>query len=193
MTENKPRLTTKAACRVVGIDPSRFNEHVAAGNYPCAPATVPGRARLFDPDDMIGLYLFKEFLSEGTDAKQAGALACEIAHCARFNPEEPTIALVYSYFPRPTAHPGSKVPDPSTWDDVLFSGLDIRKVLTYRIGKLRKMIAHYTEEERNTIGENDEPANAMAIKELNFRYANGLITTNEFAAEMVKLTGGDEE
>ncbi len=155
MTDIKPRLTTKAACRIVGFDRDRFNEQVAAGNFPCAPATVPGRARLFEPDDMIALYLFREFLDEGTDAKTAGKLACEIAHCARFNPEEPTIALVYTYFHTPQAFPASAVPDSSTWDEVLFSGTDIRKVLTYRIGKLRTMIAHWTEEERNVIGEDD--------------------------------------
>jgi len=150
-----PKLTTKAACRVAGLDRDRFNEHVASGAFPCAPDTVRGRARLFDPDDMIALFLFREFLDEGTDAKTAGKLACEIAHCARFNPDEPTIALVYTYFHNPQAFPASAVPESSTWDDVLFSGTDIRKVLTYRIGKLRKMIAHYTEEERSIIGEDD--------------------------------------
>ncbi|MEA3540537.1 MAG: hypothetical protein U9R77_00270 [Pseudomonadota bacterium] len=155
MTEIKPRLTTKAACRIVGLDRDRFNEHVAAGNFQCAPATVPGRARLFDPDDMIALYLFKEFLDEGTDAKTAGAMACEIALCAKLNPDEPTISLVYTYFTRFTAYPTSAVPTPDQWDTVLLSGTDIRKVLTYRIGKLRQMIAHYTEVERNTIGEDD--------------------------------------
>lgn len=155
MTEIKPRLTTKAACRVVGLDRDRFNEHVAAGNFQCAPATIPGRARLFDPDDMIGLWLFKEFLDEGTDAKTAGVLACEIAQCAKFNPDEPAISLVYSYFSTAHAFPAPTVPEPAKWDEVLFSGTDIRKVLTYRIGKLRQMIAHYTEEQRNIIGEDD--------------------------------------
>lgn len=192
MTDTKLRLTTKAACRVVGLDRDRFNEHVAAGNYTCAPKTVPGRARLFDPDDMIALWLFKEFLDEGTDAETAGELACEIAHCARFNPDEPAIALVYSYFSKPHAFPSSAVPDPSTWDEVLFSGTDIRKVLTYRIGKLRKMIAHYTEEQRNIIGEDDEPVNAAAVKELKWRYANGLMTSHEFAEELMKLDGSTE-
>lgn len=149
------KLTTKAACRVVGVDRDRFNEHVAAGNFPCAPATIPGRARLFDPDDMIALYLFKEFLDEGADAKSAGALACEIANCARFNPDERAISLVYTYFSRPHAMPSTQAPDPSTWDEVLIGGTDIRKVLTYRIGKLREMIAHWTEEERAIVGEDD--------------------------------------
>lgn len=157
MSDIKPRLTTKAACRVVGIDRDRFNEHVAAGNFQCAPATVPGRARLFDPDDMIALWLFKEFLDDGTDAKTAGALACEIAQCAKLNPDAPTVSLVYSYFPTPHAFPTSTVPDAAEWDEVLFSGTDIRKVLTYRISKLRRMLVHYTEEERSIIGEDDDP------------------------------------
>lgn len=150
-----PKLTTKAACRVVGLDRDRFNEHVASGAYACAPNTVPGRARLFDPDDMIGLWLFKEFLDEGTDAKRAGSLACEIALCAKTNPEASAISVVYTYFPGFHAYPSESVPDVSEWETVLMSGTDIRKVLTYRIGKLRKMIAHYTEEERSIIGEDD--------------------------------------
>lgn len=150
-----PKLTTKAACRVVGIDRDRFNEHVANGAYPCAPNTVPGRARLFDPDDMIGLYLFKEFLDEGVDAKRAGALACEIANCARYNPDEAIIALVYTYFPTPHAYPWSAVPDPKDWDTVFMSGQDIRKAVPYRINKLRQILAHRTEEERNIFGEDD--------------------------------------
>ena len=150
-----PKLTTKAACRVAGLDRDRFNEHVASGAFPCAPDTVRGRARLFDPDDMIALFLFREFLDEGTDAKRAGLLACEIAQCAKFNPDARTISVVYTYFSSFHAYPSENVPGPSEWDTVLFSGSDIRKVLTYRVGKLRQMIAHYTEEERSIIGEDD--------------------------------------
>jgi len=151
----QPKLTTQAACRVARLHRDRFNEHVAAGHFGCAPATVPGRARLFDPDDMIALWLFRELMDDGFDARHAGTIACAVAECARFYPEAAAISYVQSYFSGGTAHPASAVPASDEWDEVLFSGTDIRKVTTFRIGKLREMIAHYTEEERSIIGPDD--------------------------------------
>ncbi len=153
----KPKLTTKAACRVAKLHPDRFNEHVASGAFPCAPATVPGRARLFDPDDMIALWYFQQFLSEGHDAKSAGKMACEIATVARQNPDEPVIALVQDYFYTFTAYPPSVVPDFDKWDtpEAMLNGSDIESARYFRISKTRAMIAHYTEEERSIIGEDD--------------------------------------
>ena len=158
-----PKLTTVAACRVARIDRDRFNEHVAAGRFPCAPDTVPGRARLFDPDDMIALWLFREIMDDGFDASRAGSIACAVADAARRNPDARAISYVQDYFrdvvsgiSRGRAFPADDVPSASEWDQVLFNGTDIRKVTTFRIGKLREMIAHYTEEERSIIGPNDE-------------------------------------
>lgn len=152
-----PKLTIKAACRVARIDRDRFNEHVAAGRFPCAPETVPGRARLFDPDDMIALWLFRELMEDGFDASRAGAIACAVANAARQNPTARAIAFVQDYFTPPggRAYPSDQVPAAAEWDKVTFGGTDIRKVTTFRIGKLREMIAHYTEEERAVIGEDD--------------------------------------
>lgn len=152
-----PKLTTVAACRVARIDRDRFNEHVAAGRFDCAPSTIPGRARVFDPDDMIALWLFRELMEDGLDAATAGSMACRVAECARLNPEAKAISFVQDYF-KPVggrAFPADQVPDQSKWDTVRFSGTDIRKVTTFRIGKLREMIAYYTEEERSVIGERE--------------------------------------
>jgi len=148
----RPLLTTVAACRVAGIDRDRFNEHVAAGRFGCAPATVPGRSRLFDPDDVLALHLFRDLMDDGFDATRAARIACEVAQVAKLNPDERAISYVETFFSGGSAHPTSAVPDASQWDHVLFSGRDVRKVATFRIGKLREMIAHFTEEERNFIG-----------------------------------------
>ena len=151
-----PKLTTMAACRVARIDRDRFNEHVAAGRFTCAPATVAGRARLFDPDDMIALWQFRELMEDGFDAVRAGRIACTVAGAARDNPDAEAVTYVYDYFDgHGTAFAADAVPDASEWNNVLFSGTDIRKTMTFNIGKLRKMIAHYTEEERSIIGESD--------------------------------------
>jgi hypothetical protein len=151
-----PKLTTIAACRVAQINRDRFNEHVASGAFPCAPDTVPGRARLFDPDAMIGLYLFRELMDDGFNADRAGKIACAVAGAAKNNPKARSISYVQSYFGSGgDAFPSEQVPAAEDWDGVLFSGTDIRKVTTFRIGKLREMIAHYTEEERSIIGSDD--------------------------------------
>ncbi len=152
-----PKLTTKAACRVARIDRDRFNEHAAAGRFNCAPPTIPGRARLFDPDDMIALWLFRELMEDGFSAEMAGSIACEVARAARDNPGAPAITYVNDYFSPVTGHAfdSKDVPLPEQWQDVMFSGTDIRKSTAFNIGKIRKLLAHYTEIERNIIGEDD--------------------------------------
>lgn len=156
-----PKLTTAAACRVAGIHRDRFNEHVAAGAFPCAPETVPGRTRLFDPDDMISLRLFRELTDDGFDARKAGLIACAVATAARQHPSASVIAYVETYAGSPSAFPAEGVPpfsewdDPATWDHGVFRGSDPRKVTFFRVSKLRQLIAHWTEQERSIIGEND--------------------------------------
>jgi hypothetical protein len=152
----RPKLTTAAACRVARIDRDRFNEHVASGRYPCAPDTIPGRSRLFDLDDMIALWLFREIMDDGLEAPLAGKIACEVASVARNNPQVRAISYVQTYFGRlGHAYPAEDVPPHPNWDDTFIGGTDIRKVTTFRIGKLREMIAHYTDEEDSIIGESD--------------------------------------
>ena len=152
-----PKLTTAVACRVARINRDRFNEHVAAGAFGCAPQTIPGRARLFDPDDMIALWLFRELMDDGFNASRAGSIACEVARAAREHPQATTISYVQDYFPvRGFAYPYDDVPAVEDWGKVLFpAGSDIRKTTNFRIDKLRDMIAHYTAEEAAIIGDPD--------------------------------------
>ncbi len=152
-----PKLTTAAACRVARIDRDRFNEHVAAGRFRCAPSTVPGRARLFDPDDMIALWLFRDLMDDGYEAAKAGFIACEVANAARRHPDAGAITFVEDYFePRGgNAVPADQVPTSSEWDHAFFGGTNIRKTTTFNITHLRRLIAHYTDEERSVVGERD--------------------------------------
>ena len=148
------KLTTAVACRVAGINRDRFNEYVAAGQYPCAPRTIPGRARLFDPDDMLTLFLFKRLIDDGYTIEKAGKIACVLGEVAKEHPEERFLSYVEDYFiGHGTAFRAKDVPDYEKWDDVLFSGTDIRKVTTFRIGKERDLVAHYTDEQRSIIGD----------------------------------------
>lgn len=142
------KVSTSIACRIVGLNRDRFNEYVAAGQYRCAPSTVPGRARMFDPDDLLTLFLFKRLIEDGYTVEKAGHIACEIGAVAKINPEARAISYVEDYFVgRGRAMLAGNVPDPSEWDSVLLSGTDIRKVTTFRIGKERDLVAHYADEE----------------------------------------------
>lgn len=151
----KPKLTTVAACRVAGFHRDRFNELVHDGLFACAPKTVPGRARLFDPDDMLALVLFKRLMDDGSTPMSAGSVACTVADAAKNAPEANAISYVETYVGSNTAYPASQVPSPDAWVDTLFSGSTIRKVTTFNVAHLRQIIAQYTEEERAIIGADD--------------------------------------
>lgn len=87
-------LTTNQACRIVEIDPSSLNSHIAAGRFPCLPTTIRGSVRLFDFDDVLALWLFRTLLGQIPKAKDAGYFACEIAGKARGRPDAQFISIV---------------------------------------------------------------------------------------------------
>ncbi len=152
----KPKLSTTIACRVAGLDRDRFNEAVAAGFFKCAPETIPGRARYFEPDDMVALRLYRDLLEDGMTKERAGYIACCVGAAARCNPDADAISFVNGYFSgKGDAYPASQVPGPDKWGEVCFSGSDIRKVTTFNIAKIRKLNAHYTEEELSYHGTDD--------------------------------------
>jgi hypothetical protein len=141
-------------------------EKAAAVEAACGPVYVHGGLRWgnrcgprppVDPDDKIALWLFRELMDDGFNAQRAGAIACAVGQAARENPDARAISYVQDYFPgRGYAYPADRVPEVAKWDEVVFpAGSDIRKVTTFRIGKLREMIAHYTEEQRAIIGDPD--------------------------------------
>jgi hypothetical protein len=144
-----PKLTTKQACRVARLHPDRINEYIAAGTYTCAPKTVAGRVRIFEPDDMIGLWLFRELTQDGHSPTKAARIACVVMEASRCWPNEAVMSCVENYFDDVTAMPHSEIPDPTTWETTLSGDADIRKVTSFNVGKIRRMIAHYTAKELN--------------------------------------------
>lgn len=144
------KVSTSIACRIVGLNRDRLNEYIAAGHFGCAPATVPGRSRLFDPDDLLTLMLFKRLMDDNYTVEGAGSIACAIGEVARFNPEARAVSYLQTYFSGGHAMLEKDVPPVADWDHVVVGGADIRKVTTFRIGKERDIIAHYTEEETAT-------------------------------------------
>ena len=145
-----PKVSTSIACRIVGLNRDRFNEYIAAGHYGCAPSTVPGRTRLFGPDDLLTLMLFKRLMDDGYTVEAAGKIACAIGTVAQCYPEARAVSYVETYIGSGTAMLTKDVPPAEDWDTVTISGCDIRKVTTFRIGKERDLVAHYTDEETNT-------------------------------------------
>lgn len=132
---NDLRITTDIACRITQISSQRLNEHVASGRFPCMPETSRGRYRVFDGDDLISLWLFREFLDEGLRPNQAGYFACSIAAIARKNPEVDTVVMVRSIAGNTTFW----TPD-QLKDNHKPGGLDAYKVTTFDIKLLREVI-----------------------------------------------------
>jgi hypothetical protein len=153
---NKPKLSTTIACRVARLDRDRFNEAVAAGFFSCAPKTIPGRARYFDPDDMVSLWLYRELLEDGYTKERAGFIACEVGSVVKTEPQADYITLVNTYFSDwGRAYPADQVPSYQEWSETFFGGTDIRKVTTFNVKKIRALIAHHTAEELSYHGPED--------------------------------------
>lgn len=157
MNIHLPKVTTATACKIVRLDRDRFNEAVAAGYLPCVPETIPGRARLFLPDDLLSLWFFRSLMEDGFSREMAGYIACAVAKAARHYPDAPAISYVETYFKGGAAYPAHQVPDYSQWekDGFTFEGTDIRKVTTFRVSKVRELIAHHTAVETSTFGPED--------------------------------------
>lgn len=152
----KPKLSTTAACRVARLDRDRFNEAVAAKVFDCAPKTIPGRARYFDPDDMVSLWLYREMLDDGFTKERAGYIACKVGDAARYKPTADYISFINSYFSDwGDAYPADEVPAYDEWATAQFSGSDIRKVTTFNIKNTRSLIKRSTEEELSYHGPED--------------------------------------
>lgn len=84
---------TQIACRVVEIDRQKLADAIATGDYPCAPATSAGVARVFEVDDMAALYLFARLNERGVPAKMAGAVACRVREGMKNTPDADRIVI----------------------------------------------------------------------------------------------------
>lgn len=155
------KLTTKSACRVAGIDPARLNEHVSSGYFPCAPKTVPGRVRGFDPYDMLALKMFVQLMDEGMGGKAAGEMACRVSEAARHNPDAPTITAMKLFTGMQPVMVGEVdktevFPAPRDWETRTgLGGIPIREARTFNVKVTLELLAREIEEELSTRGEPD--------------------------------------
>ena len=146
MSETIQKLRPGPACRVVRLERDRYNEATAAGVIPCIPQTTPGRARLFDPFDLLVLWYYRELTEDGYARDKAGQIACAIAACARQNPSASVISYVQDYFYPFSGEcfPAERVPAPGEWQGPVFQDTNIRKVTSFNVKHASDAIAAYT-------------------------------------------------
>lgn len=141
------------ACRIANINRNRFNEAVAAGNYPCAPAVARGSTRVFDEVDLIVLYFYARLSDQCDDFSPslAGKLACYLAEVLKENPDEDEVVIVRSIAGGYEAFAASKMEGAArnNWaGSALFR-------FTADVANVRKLVKKEIEEELKIIGEED--------------------------------------
>lgn len=143
------RARTKLACKIAGVDPDRFNEAVHAGNYPCAPETTPGAARVFNIEDMVALKVYSRLLNQEIPPRRAGHMACGVLGVLKQHPGtdrvlEIILALGSHYYMRD---------EDFDRDATHMSGLSIMEVREFRLDGIRAGVARDLEDEAGIIGE----------------------------------------
>ncbi|SIT81916.1 hypothetical protein [Pontibaca methylaminivorans] len=140
---------TKLACQIAAVDPDRFNEAVHAGNYPCAPQTARGSARVFDIEDMVALRVYSRLLNQEIPPRRAGHMACGIRDVLRQHPGanrvvEIILSMGSPYYLRA---------EDFDCDATHMSGLDIMEVREFRLDLIRECIVRDLHAEAGIIGE----------------------------------------
>ena len=71
-------VRSKIACDVASYDPVRLNEDIARGDYPCAPQTRGGSARMFGIFDVCALVVYAQLVRLGLTKRVAGGIATNV-------------------------------------------------------------------------------------------------------------------
>ena len=148
----KLRATMALAAEIAGIDRQRFNEAVAEGFYPCAPATVPGRARSFNILDLMALKLYGQLLSEGVTPRYAGNLACEFLGFLKCYPDTDRFVHVRSQMGSPVWMRAAEFDANATE----MSGTAIISVREWRLERWRAYAVARLEDAALEVGPKDE-------------------------------------
>lgn len=162
------KIRAPLACRIVGLDRVKFNDAVASGTYPCAPSTAKGSTRIFNEESLLPLYFFARLTEFGIPASRAGQLACDMASTVR---QESTKHNDRITFVRGTSYqtffaPTSKLPngEMKVWYDPdhekngnQYPGVGrVLFTIDFYVSHVRQIIADAIEEERNTLGEEED-------------------------------------
>jgi hypothetical protein len=87
-------VTTSWAVSMARVSRVKFNEAVADGYYPCAPATEEGIAREFEDLDLVVLSIFGRLIELGIPGRRAANLACEAKAILDAHPNAESIYIV---------------------------------------------------------------------------------------------------
>lgn len=148
----KRRFRTQTACRIARIDRDRFNEAVAAGNYPCAPSVDRGATRVFNESELIALFYYGRLLENDWPPKLAGKLACQLSDFLQEAPQAEEAVIII----------GSGFPQVMNGDELNFKPRELHGTglvwqrLAIDVGNIRKKVCEQIEEEISVIGPDDE-------------------------------------
>lgn len=146
------RFRTKMACSIARISPDRFNEAYAAGNYPCAPATERGSARVFDMTGLITLFIYGRLLEQGFPPNKAGHFACKVGEVLMYDRGESEITLALTSTGRLEAY--GSVDFPNRRRTFSNGGLIIER-MSFDIENIRTIVEREIDEELSIAGEDD--------------------------------------
>lgn len=154
-------VRTKLAMQIVGLNPLRFNEMVAAGHYPCAPRTEPGTPRKFREPDLIGAWWFVRMMGEGIKVERAGNIACRLIEFLKESAgtdglySEPRVTFVETTGPS-FFKATNKFAEDLKGDVTTYTGYVLVKATNFELAFVRKIIADAIEAWDNEAGDDDE-------------------------------------
>ena len=91
------RLTTPAACEVVGLDYEAFRKARTIGAYPCAPAGR-GTHRRHEFHDLVAMCIYRHGMEMGESTRTAAGQACAVRGFVERNPNAKEVTLAVDGF-----------------------------------------------------------------------------------------------
>lgn len=145
----KSKARAALACEIAGIDRQRFAEAIASANFPCAPPTARGSARVFDVDDIVVVCIYARLLNLGLQPHRAGTYACQAFNSPQFRDgdEVVTVAVPIDGL---RAYPGGP---PFVNDEQADQLCAI--TINYHIESLRKYVVEKLEESAAILGSDE--------------------------------------
>lgn len=139
------------------VDPLRFNEAVAEGFYPCAPATVRGSSRIFDVNDIVCLRVYSRLLDEGMVPRAAGPISCGLRDLLHRHPDAERALYVQIMMGSPKWLLPDELEQAASWTDGVrfFSGIDVFSVREFYLKQTRAFVVHSLQEENKNLGKDD--------------------------------------
>lgn len=133
------------AFRAADVDRHRFNEAVAAGNYPCAPRVLAGAPRVFNERQVLTLMVYGRLLHFGLSPSTAGDWACKVDLGLRRAPKAERITLE---FDETGLIDAGDADDPELEGELAYFVIDV--------GALRKRLEAEVAKEQAIVGADNE-------------------------------------